>query len=769
MRRFFLVALLTSLIACAVSAKTIIGYDSNNGYKPVVVEAGKYYPGISFERPLGASCTIPQQGGTGICSFNAGNNGLFLSQISPGVYGFQAATGTGITQAYASSTFLTIVSSTALNYLGLDYPALASSTFLSQTNAASTYLPISYPGLATSSFLGQGYTALATSTFLPISASTSLAYLNLSYPSLATSTFLNQNYTALATSTFLQISASTSLGYLGYGYPALATSTFLNQSYTALATSTFLSQTNAASTYLPIGYPALATSTFLSQANAATTYLPITYPSLATSTFLSQSSAAITYLPISYPSLATSTFLNASIFNAYPALATSTFLSLSGGTLTGGVTFTNATSTNFFSMNGNFTNVTTTNLKVTNCVGCGSANPAGNNGDLQFNDNGAFGGSSTLRWDKINKVLHVGVSTTLLTPTTLVQYADEDGLKSDWSFRVATGGYPIIGFGKSRGTLDYPSSTLGNDPLGSVYFYDYTNAFNENAGIEVRKIDSATSTSGSEMFFSTTPEGTTNNRTDVLYLTNLMSVFYSSTTMRSDLIVNGNSTLATTTISSSTITWANLTNSIFGNATSTRLYINSGGLTVSGNSTLATTTITSSTLTQANITTGIFSNTSIISSLIIPTSASCNVSGVAGKICLSTSGQLQANPTGSATTTYPNYKVKEFYFATSTDPTLSSTATSTAVPLSFWENSTIVGVMAFTTSTGFSTGTLALYLADGTLISTYTATSSVIAPQVAISSNNTVSAGGSIYAYAGNATGTLGLLKVTVKYTEDPK
>ena len=46
------------------------------------------------------------------------------------------------------------------------------------------------------------------------------------------STGLGPDYPALATSTFLQISASTSLAYLGFDYPATATSTFVSKSAT---------------------------------------------------------------------------------------------------------------------------------------------------------------------------------------------------------------------------------------------------------------------------------------------------------------------------------------------------------------------------------------------------------------------------------------------------------------------------------------------------------------------------------------------------------
>ena len=87
--------------------------------------------------------------------------------------------------------------------------------------------------------------------------------------------------------------------------------------YPALATSSFLG----------VGYPALATSSFLG----------VGYPSLATSTF------ALLSVFNAYPALATSSFLGV----GYPALATSTFLAKAGGTMTGGLTMTDASTTNF--------------------------------------------------------------------------------------------------------------------------------------------------------------------------------------------------------------------------------------------------------------------------------------------------------------------------------------------------------------------------------------------------------------------------------------
>ena len=54
--------------------------------------------------------------------------------------------------------------------------------------------------------------------------------------------------------------------------------------------------------------------------------------------------------------------------------------------------------------------------------------------------------------------------------STLVQYADEDGLNSDWAFRVAGTGHPVANFAKSTGTLASASAIAAGDDLGEISF-----------------------------------------------------------------------------------------------------------------------------------------------------------------------------------------------------------------------------------------------------------------------------------------------------------
>lgn len=142
--------------------------------------------------------------------------------------------------------------------------------------------------------------------------------------------------------------------------------------------------------------------------------------------------------------------------------------------------------------------------------GGAGGSPGGSDGQLQFNDGGAFGGAATTFWDDVTNKIGFGSSTPfgqvsinpdgitgpafvvgsstkthfmitnsgvnvfgtanpqLVTGSELVQFEDEDGSKSDWSFRVANGGWGTITFGASQGTLAVPTVPINNDSLGSI-------------------------------------------------------------------------------------------------------------------------------------------------------------------------------------------------------------------------------------------------------------------------------------------------------------
>ncbi|MEK7625650.1 MAG: hypothetical protein AAB467_04885, partial [Patescibacteria group bacterium] len=130
--------------------------------------------------------------------------------------------------------------------------------------------------------------------------------------------------------------------------PVLDSSGALNLTGSVLAAGLTISGSGATTTNLYVSsglsLPSNSvTDAMIASANTWNAKLGAGYPSLATSTFLTISaSTSLNYLGTSYSALATSSFLGV----GYPALATSTFLSLTGGTLTGGLTMTNATTTN---------------------------------------------------------------------------------------------------------------------------------------------------------------------------------------------------------------------------------------------------------------------------------------------------------------------------------------------------------------------------------------------------------------------------------------
>jgi hypothetical protein len=136
------------------------------------------------------------------------------------------------------------------------------------------------------------------------------------------------------------------------------------------------------------------------------------------------------------------------------------------------------------------------NLTVTGtCTGCGGGGtPGGSNTQIQFNNNGAFGGSSSLTWDNTNKVLHIGGATTpglgtflqdfplLLTQPT--DYAESvlagtsDGFAGnqyDWAFVAKAGDTQANGSSATTGALTYIGSiwmqrenttTVGSEDIG---------------------------------------------------------------------------------------------------------------------------------------------------------------------------------------------------------------------------------------------------------------------------------------------------------------
>lgn len=69
----------------------------------------------------------------------------------------------------------------------------------------------------------------------------------------------------------------------------------------------------------------------------------------------------------------------------------------------------------------------------------------------------------------------IGSSPSPLTvsPFTLVEFNDENGLKSDWTFRVAGGGNAVINLARNDGTLASPVTVAANSVLGEINGHGY--------------------------------------------------------------------------------------------------------------------------------------------------------------------------------------------------------------------------------------------------------------------------------------------------------
>jgi len=90
----------------------------------------------------------------------------------------------------------------------------------------------------------------------------------------------------------------------------------------------------------------------------------------------------------------------------------------------------------------------------------------------------------------------------------IFQISDEDGSNSDWFFRVAGGGWPVINFCKTRGSLTTPATTQSTDHLGSITAWGYSGGDYRSTAEIAFDADGNTSTGmPSRIDFWTTPVG----------------------------------------------------------------------------------------------------------------------------------------------------------------------------------------------------------------------------------------------------------------------
>lgn len=85
--------------------------------------------------------------------------------------------------------------------------------------------------------------------------------------------------------------------------------------------------------------------------------------------------------------------------------------------------------------------------------------------------------------------LSIGVTSTGITGSERIVVADENGAKSDFSYKVAGAGWPTLSLGSSRNTIASPSSSTASDTLGELRMYGYAAGAYRNATKIIADID----------------------------------------------------------------------------------------------------------------------------------------------------------------------------------------------------------------------------------------------------------------------------------------
>ncbi len=138
----------------------------------------------------------------------------------------------------------------------------------------------------------------------------------------------------------------------------------------------------------------------------------------------------------------------------------------------------------------------------------------------------------------------------LVTGSERVQLEDADGNASDWSFRVASGGWGQINFAASSGTLASPTVVAVNRALGQMDFWGYDGTtYRRSASIDciVSTTPGASDMPGKLRFY-TTPDGSITPGLAFDLDHNKVAKFYGQ------LNINGNTILNTGTITFPTTT-----------------------------------------------------------------------------------------------------------------------------------------------------------------------------------------------------------------------
>jgi hypothetical protein len=138
----------------------------------------------------------------------------------------------------------------------------------------------------------------------------------------------------------------------------------------------------------------------------------------------------------------------------------------------------------------------------------------------------------------------------LLTGSERVQFEDADGNGSDWSFRVAGGGYGVVNTAASNGTLATPTVVTSSSTLGEWIGWGYDGG-NYRQAAKIRFKVSTTPGSSDmpgKIEFYTTPDSSTTPGLALDIDHNKVTKFYGSLNINGNSIVNtGTLTLPTAT------------------------------------------------------------------------------------------------------------------------------------------------------------------------------------------------------------------------------
>jgi hypothetical protein len=146
-------------------------------------------------------------------------------------------------------------------------------------------------------------------------------------------------------------------------------------------------------------------------------------------------------------------------------------------------------------------------------LGLGGSSPASNDGAIQYNNGGSFGGDdSNFFWDDTNNRLGLGTNNPGYQLTLVGDGTSGDKGSIELATYADAGAPSGIYFHRSRGTEATPTAITSSLPLGGVVVggYDGTAMVPYSGGIQMEATENWSNTGhGNKLFFSTTENATT--------------------------------------------------------------------------------------------------------------------------------------------------------------------------------------------------------------------------------------------------------------------